>query len=100
MEEHPKNRNRYFIHDEELEKENMESEDKEQLKLDIELNKRYLASQGCGIHKTIQLRLNIAKELLIALMSNKDLYPNGASLSDMVDDSIRVTDLLLERIEK
>lgn len=90
---------RHFIYDYELEKQ-MESEDKEQLRQDIELNKRYLASQGCGIHKTTQLRLNIAKELLIALMGNKDLYPNGATLSDMIDDSIKVTDLLLERIEK
>jgi len=87
---------RHFIHDHELEKETMESEDKEQLRQDIELNKLYLASQGCGIHKTAQLRLNIAKELLIALVTSKRI----ASAIDLVDDAISLTDLLLQEIEK
>jgi len=90
MEEHPKNRNRCFIHDHELE---IEFQKKMEARMD------QIQEEKKNSHINNQ-RLNIAKELLIALMGNKDLYPNGATLSDMIDDSIKVTDLFLERIEK
>lgn len=91
---------RHFIHDHELEKENMDNEDKEQLRRDIELNKLYLASQGCGIHKTAQLRLNIAKELLIALLGNNFVMSRELYKCDIVDSAIRMADRLLEKIKE
>lgn len=86
MEKYPKNRNRYFIHDSELKE--MESEDKQKL---IEEFIKNNSQTNYNLK-----RLDIAKELLVALVTSKRI----ASAIDLVDDAINLTDLLLEQIEK
>ena len=81
--------NRYFIHDHELEKYNMDNEEK----------MKHIRDHIEKEHSN-NTRLNIAKELLIAQLNNPTLIAQYKTTVDMVDDAIALTDLLLERIEQ
>lgn len=46
------------------------------------------------------LRLNIAKELLIAQLSNSHIVEHNNLIFDLVDDSVEMADMLIEKVNE